>query len=301
MRESGEMSVFSRMFLGASIFLGAFLLFSLEPLMGKYLLPWFGGSSAVWTTAMFFFQFMLLAAYAYADLGSRFLNSRVQAALHAALLAAGVLFLSILPATSESLLPTDNPVLRLLAVLALSVGLPFFILATRAPLLQSWVARLGTKRSPYRLYALSNLASILGLVTYPIFVEPSLSLHAQARVWSVGFLIYAAATLGFMISKKIWRQKNALLLAAQEIPKEKIQPRRAALWVLLSFIPSTLFLGTTSVITQDIAPIPFLWVMPLLLYLLSFVLCFESPRWYNRARILPAYLLAMICLAPLLL
>ena len=184
----------------ASIFLGAFLLFSVQLLLGKYFLPWFGGTPAMWTTCMFFFQTLLLAGYAYAHGLAHWFTPRNQGYLHSALLFAALVLLAFLAGTwGTPITPSvnwrpnssDHPVWSLTVLLAVSAGLPYFVLASTGPLLQSWFTKTHPGRTPYRLYTLSNLGSLLGLLTYPFLVEPWFSLRTQARIWSAGFVVFA--------------------------------------------------------------------------------------------------------------
>ena len=272
-----------------TIFLSAFLLFQIQPLIGKAVLPWFGGAPAVWTTCMLFFQILLLAGYAYAHGVASRLSPRAQRALHVGLLAAAVAGLVVGPIAGGSpLLPgpsfkpagPEHPVLRILGLLLACVGLPYFLLATTGPLLQAWFSRSHPGRSPYRLYALSNAGSLLALVSYPFLVEPRLPLSTQALAWSGGFAAFAAlaAVCAFRFAAP---GGAAALPAGEESPK----PSRATvfLWVCLAACASAALLATTNQLCQEVASIPFLWVLPLSLYLLSFIFCFESDRIYGRA------------------
>ena len=184
----------------AGIFLGAFLLFSVQLLLGKYFLPWFGGTPAMWTTCMFFFQTLLLAGYAYAHALARWFTPRTQGYLHSALLFTALSVLALMamawgtpitPSVSWRPHTSDHPVWSLTVLLAVSAGLPYFVLSSTGPLLQSWFTRTHPARTPYRLYSLSNVGSLLGLLTYPFLVEPWFSLRTQARIWTAGFLAFA--------------------------------------------------------------------------------------------------------------
>ncbi|HLX45553.1 MAG TPA: fused MFS/spermidine synthase [Bryobacteraceae bacterium] len=255
----------------ATVFASAFLLFSLQPLMGRLILPWFGGSAAVWSACMLFFQACLLAGYAYADWTSRRLNPRTQGWLHAALLAACVLFLPI--RLNPSVAAAQAPAARIILILAVSIGAPYLLLSSTSPLIQTWYARArGT--APYRLYALSNLASLLALISYPTLIEPYLTARGQINSWSVGFLIFAAlcGTAAFFASRENSPKMNC---EARGVPL----PTKL-LWITLAAIPSALLLATTNHLCQNVAAIPFLWVVPLAAYLLSLILCFDydSPR-----------------------
>ena len=188
---------------GLTIFCGAFLLFQVQLLMGKYILPWFGGTPAVWTTCMLFFQLLLLGGYLYSHLISTTMGRKTQATVHLVVLGLSLLAIGVgillwktplLPAASWKPVSPDNPVLHILILLGATVGLPYLILSTTGPLLQNWFSLEQTEKSPYRLYALSNVGSLLGLMTYPIIFEPQLRLHSQAWVWCAGYLIFVAGS-----------------------------------------------------------------------------------------------------------
>jgi len=282
-----------------AIFLSAFLLFQVQPLVGKLVLPWFGGSAGVWTTCLLFFQLLLLLGYLYAHLLIHRLGHRGQLLLHGGLLLAACLLLAFL-AGRDLRLPAafhaadgGRPVLRLLGLLTAMVGLPYFLLSTTGPLVQAWVARQG--KVPYRLFALSNLGSMLALLGYPVLVEPFLRLRHQAWAWSAGFALFAVLLL--LVARRSARP------AAACVPDDPAPPPGTALkllWVLLAAVPSILLMAVTSHLSSNVAPIPFLWVVPLTLYLLSFILCFDSDRWYRRGLFLPLLVPALGGLAALL-
>jgi hypothetical protein len=259
-----------------ALFLGAFLLFQVQPVIGKLVLPVFGGASAVWMTCLMFFQTALLAGYAYAHLLTR-LAPRTQAWTHGALLAAALLFLPLETSMVPTDLGADDPTLSIVLLLATTIGVPFLLLSATSPLLQLWFARLQPDRSPYRLYAMSNCGSLLALVSYPMLVEPNLSLRAQAWTWSAGVV----ALVGFL-----WVCAASFRRAGGSHRPIVSQARPSALdqtlWLALATAGSILLLGTTNHLCQNVAPVPFLWVLPLALYLLSFILCFESDRFYAR-------------------
>jgi hypothetical protein len=268
-----------------TIFIGAFLLFQVQPLIGKYILPWFGGSPAVWTACMLFFQVMLLAGYAYAHGSIRFLRSpKAQMIVHLGLLAAAVAMLPIIPAAKWVPTSPDHPTGRIVAMLVACVGVPYIALAATGPLLQGWYARMAPGRSPYRLYALSNVASMLALISYPIVVEPALSRPVQARVWGYVLVAFAVLCGAIAILQSRWRYP-----AAEESSDAVAthQARHWVLWLLLPACASVLLLAVTNKICQDVAVIPLLWVLPLAIYLLSFIICFDSPRWYVRGVFIP--------------
>lgn len=284
-----------------TIFLSAFLLFQVEPIAAKYILPWFGGGPEVWTTCLLFFQVLLLAGYAYAHWLQSSLSSQRQAAVHIAIVIACVATMAILaciwrapilPGAGWKPADPNYPVVRILVLLTVAVGLPYLVLSATGPLLQAWFARI-KGASPYRLYALSNLGSLIALLSYPFVVEPWLPLRSQALIWSflyavfaVGIGLCAAALSRHAPDKPMPREDGAY------VPS----PGRYALWIALAACPSLMLLATTNEITREVAPVPFLWVVPLALYLLSFVLCFDSDRWYRRGIFYPA-LFALIAAA----
>nr|MCU0246141.1 hypothetical protein [Bryobacter sp.] len=268
------------MFLYAvTVFLSAFLLFQVQPLIAKMILPWFGGTAAVWATCLLFFQTALLGGYFYSHFIVNRLPAKKQLYLHCALLLAALAFMPIVPNAAWKPPSPDAPILRILGLLAATVGLPYFMLSTTGPLIQAWFARSFPGRSPYRLYALSNLGSMLALLTYPPLIEPTLALRTQAWVWSAGFVAF-----GLLCAYTGWRAQQAAP-AEHETPEAVSGPPRTGqkvLWVALAACPSMLLLALTTHLTTDVAPIPFLWVLPLALYLLTFILCFDAEGWYRR-------------------
>ena len=265
-----------------TITLSAFLLFQLQPIMGRYLLPWFGGGPTVWTDCLLFFQSLLLAGYAYAHwLGSR-RSFRLQAGVHSALLAASLAFLPIGPHATWWQTPTaGDPTGRILLVLAVSVGGPYLLLSSTAPLLQRWYSLAKPGRSPWRLYALSNFGSFLALLSYPFLIEPLLRLHSQVLIWSALYAGFAA-----VCAFAAWQMRAAgsAKPATESAPAAAAHPTRLTFlfWLVLAASGSVLLLATTNQICQEIAVNPFLWVAPLAVYLLTFVLTFERDRAYHR-------------------
>ena len=265
-----------------TIFVSAFLLFQVQPLIGKFVLPWFGSSPAVWTVAMLFFQVALLAGYAYAHLIASRLPGRVQAGVHGALLVAALLLLPITPAEAWKPAGAESPTLRILLLMTASIGAPFLLLASTSPLLQQWAARTRPDRSPYRLYAVSNAGSLLALLSYPLLFERFVPLRAQALLWSAGFA--AAAVLGGLCAWSALRDGMAKS-APVRVGTGAAAPTRAAdvaWWLALSACGSTVLLGTMNQLNQDVPPVPFLFVMPLSVYLLTFIVAFDHERWYHR-------------------
>lgn len=334
-----------------TILLGAFLLFQIQPQIARVVLPWFGGGPAVWSACLLFFQVQLLGGYAYAHLLHRYLAPRSQAALHVTLLAASLLFLPIAPGEHWQPQGTEDPTLHILLLLFATVGLPYMLLAATGPILQSWFAREFRGRSPYRLYALSNIGSLAALLSFPFVFEPNLTIGVQANVWAaayVGFAILTGAcawsasqapngvgaqpTAGATKARaNDLRQPVAVDAITQAFAKFALQPaftsgldstaanrvraettqliaerpvqaaaittatandaqpsttpapgrRQILRWIALATLPSVMLLAVTNVICIDVAVIPFFWVMPLAIYLLTFILTFDGQRWYR--------------------
>jgi hypothetical protein len=268
----------------SAAFLGAFLLFCVQPMIARMALPRFGGAPAVWTTCMLFFQLALLTGYSFVHVTSRWLDARRQALLHLVLLATPIVFLPIgLPSREVG---TDrSPVAQLLGELLATVGLPFFIVATTAPMLQRWLAATANRRAhdPYPLYAASNAGSLSALILYVSLIEPVFALGAQSRLWTVGYGGLVVLLLGCAVG--LWRSPPpASLPENQSESRERIGPFERLRWVALAFAPSSLLLGVTTFLTTDLAPVPLLWVVPLTLYLLSFIIAFANPpAWVSRA------------------
>lgn len=276
------------MFLFAlTIATSAFLLFLVQPIIAKQILPWFGGSAAVWTTCLVFFQCALLGGYAYSDIVARRLSASRQALLHTVLLVASLLALPIVPAAFFKPSGTENPAALILALLAVTIGLPYFSLSTTSPLLQSWFAQRFPKRNPYRLFALSNLASLLALLAYPFAIEPSIATRTQAISWSAGYALFVVLCIA-----TTWRYRPEGLALATARTNARVYARTASfgrqlLWLALPATSSVLLLSVTSHLTQNVAAVPLLWVVPLAIYLLTFILCFESGALYPRETLLP--------------
>ena len=279
-----------------TIFASAFLLFLVQPLMAKQILPWFGGSAAVWSTCLIFFQFVLLFGYAYADWTTRKLAPRRQIALHIALLALSLASLPIVASSSWKPGGGEEPALRILGLLGATIGLPYFLLSTTGPLVQAWFARSFPAGTVYRLFALSNLASLLALVSYPFAVEPWVTTLGQAHGWSTAYVLFVALCIGAAIYSV--RSQPTSVPAEQTIAQMNAGPAPTfadyALWLLLAAMGSFMLLAVTNHITHDIASVPFLWILPLTLYLLSFILSFEGRGWYRRS-IFVGPMLVVVC------
>ena len=290
-----------------TLFLGSFLLFVVEPMVARMVLPVLGGVPMVWNTCVVFFQMMLLVGYGYAYGASKWVDLRRHTVAHSLilLLPFAVLPLAIQPGAGPS--PDSNPIPWLLLVLATTVGLPFVVVSTSASVLQHWFSRTGhpAARDPYFLYASSNLGSLLALVAYPAIVEPTLTLGDQGRFWAVGYAVLVALTCACAIAVRrdgaVRRiQSSALEATATMTARVSIGAWRRARWVLLAFIPSSLMLAVTSYLTTDIAAVPLLWTVPLGLYLLTFVLAFGSRGERMRALALRVWPLVIVPLVLLM-
>ena len=266
-----------------TIFASAFLLFLLQPIIAKQILPWFGGSAAVWTTCLVFFQSALLLGYAYADAVVRKLIPRVQVRLHAVLLIVSLIALPIIPGEAWKPLGTENPVLRILGLLTATIGLPYFLLSTTSPLLQAWFARRYPGPSPYRLFALSNLASMLALLGYPFLLEPFVPTRLQAYGWSIGYALFVGLACATAFAS-LRAPATAAAPAPIDGPDVEAPPPipRQILWCVLAGTASLLLLATTNHITQNIAAVPLLWIVPLAIYLLTFIVAFGRGGLYVR-------------------
>ena len=268
-----------------TIFGSAFLLFLVQPIMAKQILPWFGGSANVWTTCLVFFQTVLLLGYAYSDAVVRRLAARTRFRLHVGLLAISCLLLPIVPAAHWKPLGSESPAALILGLLAATVGLPYFLLSTTSPLVQSWFARRFPGRDPYRLFALSNLASLLALASYPFALEPWITTRMQAYAWSVGYALFAL-TCGGCAWYALRAQTAGTPRIVPEVPVDAMESPpttgRQFLWCALAATGAFLLLAVTNHICQNISSIPLLWIVPLSIYLLTFILCFDRSRWYPR-------------------
>lgn len=302
-----------------SLFLSAFLLFLVQPMIAKMVLPLLGGTPAVWNTCMLFFQVMLLAGYGYVHVLTTRVSIRRQVSVHLMLLCAPLLLLPIGVASHWVALNPDRPIPWLLGLLTLSVGLPFFVLSTTAPLLQKWFSSLehASARDPYFLYVASNVGSMLALLGYPVVIEPYFPLKSeqwfsQSWMWSLGYacLLMLVSVCGWMVRRPLphaaVKVRRGIQPGGKDIGGSSLVSQPTALtylrWIALAFIPSSLMLGATAYITLNIAAIPLLWVIPLTLYLLSFILVFAKwPTVVHRAMIVTmplAILLLVLSLMP---
>ncbi|MFN9280304.1 MAG: spermidine synthase [Betaproteobacteria bacterium] len=296
------------------IFISAFLIFLVQPLIAKQILPWFGGSAAVWATCLLFFQTALLAGYAYADAVTRWLSLKRQVMLHMALLTLAALTMPILVSEAWRPVGSEEPISRILLLLAATIGLPYFLLATTTPLVGAWYSRRFHAAAPYRLFALSNFASLLALLGFPFLIEPMMGNRQVSWAWSGLFVVFA-----LLCAALAWRTLKAgaasVAPAAGPVsPGDTAAPVDTATagaaassgagaaagavagegaaagpltWTLLSAVGSAMLLGVTSHLTQNISSAPLLWVFPLALYLVTFIISFDHPRWYLRGLVLP--------------
>ena len=285
-----------------AVFLGAFLLFQIQPLIGKYFLPWFGGAPSVWMTCLMFFQLLLLGGYAYAH-GLQKLTASRQVAAHALLLALALLTgcllcliwkSPILPDLSWQPDGADFPTWHILRLLLVSIGLSYFLLSSSASLLQAWFYRTGSSKSPYVFYVVSNTASLLALLSYPFLFEPLLPIRTQALLWSGGFVLYAALCL--WCARQLWKgyaDMTPLSRAECGMKRDRVIPSmgRFALWTILAFCGVLALMAITNQMTQDVPPVPFLWILPLAIYLLSFIIGFieKQRKWQD------IYIYLMLC------
>ena len=277
--------------------LGAFLLFQVQPVISKFILPWFGGSPGVWTTCMLFFQVVLFGGYSYAHLLSRF-RPRTQAWIHGGALLVAVLFSQIAPDPSWKPHGSEEPVGRILLLLLRTVGLPYLVLSATSPLVQVWFSHYFPKRSPWRLYSLSNIGSLTALLSYPVLIETRWDVLTQTNIWSWGFRIFAVLMAVCAFSNRV--RPDEITPEGDPHPLAAVHEGRPTwarrlMWILLPGFASLMLLATTNHVCQDVAVIPFLWVVPLSLYLISFIICFDHPRWYVRAAwALPAMILVFL-------
>jgi len=289
------------------VFLSGLLLFQSELIQAKYILPWFGGTPAVWNTCMLFYQSALLAGYAYSHWLCMRFDGRKQARIHMGALAIALIVLAITmvwwrspltPGGHWKYVLSGHPILHILTLLTMSTGIPFFMLSTTGPLLQQWFGQVYPGRSPYRLYAISNLGSLLGLLGYPFLLEWLLPIRQQALTWAVLFVIFliVCAVQNLILSRQ--------LLLSRKVEKPgnsgSIGLLRFGTWIGLATCGSVMLLATTNLVCQHIASNPFLWVVPLCIYLISFSICFENSRWYQRTVFFPLFFVAACLTARLM-
>ena len=292
-----------------TIFVSAFLLFQVQPLIGRFILPWFGGGPSIWTSCMLFFQILLLGGYLYAHLISVKLKPRTQVLTHLSLLAISLVFLPIIPSDSWKPVADQSPLLQILFLLLATVGGPYFMLSSTGPLMQKWFSQSSAGQSPWRLYALSNIGSLLALLSYPFVFEPWLALKQQVWSWSVVYGAYvvlatwcgirylqhqAVIATGLLPSSEETDSSPVFASSADDINAPRPGISTMLLWLGLAACSSAMLLATTNQLCIDVATVPFLWVLPLSLYLISFIICFDSPQWYDRR----AYGLLLLACSP---
>jgi hypothetical protein len=311
-QESGTTSNYtgipgSRLIFGSAIFISAFLLFQVQLILGKFLLPWFGGISAVWATCLVFFQVFLFLGYLYSHKVCGSLTLRKQANIHFVLLGVTMAAVAIawsswgspfLPTSAWKPAPGSAPIPSILKLLTATIGLPFLLLSATGPLLQKWYGEIAGRngdQSPYFLYALSNAGSLLGLLTYPIWFEPKLGTEWQSKLWGAGFalFVFVCGTCAWLIFQR------AAYAAGGNGPRSSAAgnypaPAQWCLWFILSALGSVMLLATTNWLTQDVAPVPLLWVLPLSIYLLTFILTFKTRPWYFRGVFHPLFALVAL-------
>jgi len=299
----------TKLLFAATSFLSAFLLFQVQLIVSKYILPWFGGSAAVWTTSMLVFQMLLLCGYVYSHLVSARLSAVAQTKLHLTLLTAVFLLVltlmflwpsAVTPPESWKPRESGSPVRDVAVILLVSAGLPFFVLSTTGPLLQRWFARLGVGTKTYKLYSISNLGSLLGLLSFPFLLEPTLRMKAQSLIWSL--LFFGFVTGCCLCARKALHaceEVNSAEEAEETGGGVQTSPLIYSLWFLLPACASALLLATTNLLCQEVTSVPLLWVLPLSFYLLSFILCFDHPRWYQRSVFHPLFIIGvfLVCAA----
>ncbi|ALO35593.1 hypothetical protein CMT41_13370 [Colwellia sp. MT41] len=269
------------------IFVGAFLLFQLQPLIAKLILPLFGGGAAIWTACLLFFQGFLLLGYLYSHYLTKLNKLKTQVIVHVTLLMMSLLFLPLaLNFNFKQYLSTimgDSPLFEIVFILILSIGLPYFLLSSTGPLVQRWLTYKDSAKLPYKLYSLSNTASLLALLSYPFIFEPQFTLSNQILIWSIGYTIFVLGfvSLALVMFKQTHLATN-MLAANIKTDVKKCSKTVIALWLMLSATGVVLLVSTTNAMTQNIPPMPFLWILPLCIYLLTFIISFHSPRWYVR-------------------
>ena len=267
----------------ATVFLGAWLLFLVQPLIAKFILPWFGGTPMVWTVCMLFFQSVLFLGYAYAHALDSLLPLRAQACVHFLLLVVAVALMPITPAVDWQPSGTEDPTWHIMCLLAVCLGMPYLLLAATGPLLQAWYRALPGDASPYRLYSISNLGSLLALIGYPFVIDSALGASAQTTFWSWLFFAFAiVCSYCAWVTLRHGRQEPRTPQNVSSSGADRPTWLQCGLWFSLAMLPTVMLLAVTDQICTDVAAVPFLWILPLTLYLLSFILCFRSLRWCSR-------------------
>jgi spermidine synthase len=276
-----------------TVVLGALLLFLVQPLIAKLILPWFGGSSAVWSAALLFFQVCVFGGYAYAHVITTYLKPKVQGIVHVSLLVLACALMPIVPSSEWRSAGLDNPTLQILLLLTATVGLPCLLLSATSPLMQVWSMRRTGSEPPYWLYALSNVGSLVALLGFPLLLEPSFDTNTVAIGWSALFGLFTLFSIG-----TAWVSRKGELAAVAHVEVHAARPSstQMVLWLLFSACGSGLLVAVSAHLSTNVAPIPLLWVVPLAIYLLTFILNFGSRRFYNRATFFPLLAAALGCM-----
>jgi len=264
-----------------TIFLGAFLLFLVQPLIAKVILPSVGGGASVWTTCMLFFQAMLFFGYGYAHLLSRYFRFKQQITIHSALLLIAGLLYWFLHQDGFEVQSVQNPMVDIFIYLLKSVGLPYFLLSATGPLVQKWLVVTGSNKNPYQLYSLSNIASLVALASFPFLFEVQFSLSVNRILWGALFTLYVIVFVLWLL--QLSKENNAIEMANDSQAPEPFGFGTKMLWLLYSAIGVVVLVSTTSAMTQNVPPVPFLWILPLALYLITFIVCFRTIAWYQRS------------------
>jgi spermidine synthase len=277
-----------------TVVLGALLLFLVQPLIAKLILPWFGGTSAVWSAALLFFQVCVFGGYAYAHLITTYLKPKIQGIVHASLLVVGCALMPIVPSSEWRSAEIDNPTLQILLLLTATVGLPCLLLSATSPLMQVWSMRRTGSEPPYWLYALSNAGSLVALLGFPLLLEPTFDTNTVAIGWSALFLAFALLSVG---TAWVSRQGDLSAASVDDLHAAPPSATQMLLWLLFSACASGLLVAVSAHLSTNVAPIPLLWVVPLAIYLLTFIFNFGSRRFYNRATFFPLLAAALGCMA----
>jgi hypothetical protein len=273
-----------------SVFISAFLVFQIQPIISKIILPWFGGGASVWTTCMLFFQSFLLVGYLYAYLLTKILRVKYQIVFHLACLLFSLFLLPTNIADIQNVLITGSPTWAVLWVLFLGLGFPYLILSANTPLLQNWFTSETNGRNPYRLYAISNIGSFLALVSYPVVIEPFMPLDWQIKLWSSIYCVFVLL-VGWIFFITVKQNNIVRVCIPEQVVKQKMGSFRPVLWFMLSALGVILLVSTTNALTQNIPPVPFLWLAPLSIYLLTYVMAFSNFATYVRNFWLPFFML----------
>ena len=292
-------------FYAISIFLSAFLLFQIQPMFGKILLPWYGGTPTVWSTILLFSQVVLTAGYAYAYWLLGRSRERLQGSIHLIILAISLVLLlatsllwssPLTPDTSWRTPGSELPIWEILRILLAAIGLPFLVLAANSTMMQAWFHRDYPEPTPYRLYALSNTGSLLALISYPFLIEPNLTLQTQAYLWTLAYVAFAIIAAYLALRTYRWMQSDKVEQKSSVASSQANRPTTGLylVWIALAASASILLMAMTNQLTQEIAVIPFLWVLPLAIYLLSFILAFAGGYLYSRPVYLAAFFIIVI-------